>query len=262
MLKKYLAFARAAWGFATEYRAQIVIWMTGSLFMLIMLAVWLRVSEKGAVNGFKAGDFVAYYMVGFVVRNLTAVWASWEMEYQIREGKLSPLLLRPIHPIHNDIASNWPEKMLRILVASPVAVIGFLLTPGASLNLTFWSVPCFLLAVLGAWLITFLTDYLIGLLSFWTTQTSAFIMGFYGVRLTLTGIMAPIAMFPQAMQDVLQWTPFPYMLNFPVGILTKGMPTNNLLLGFAIQWFWVFAFILLVRLVWKFAMRSYSAVGA
>ena len=64
-----------------------------SLLMIIMLVVWLGVSEQGTINGFTRGDFVAYYMIGWVVRTMTAVWSSWEMDYQVRQGTLSPLLL-------------------------------------------------------------------------------------------------------------------------------------------------------------------------
>ncbi len=218
MLRKYAALARAAWALTVEYRAQIIIWMMYSILMVIMLVVWLSISENGAVNGYTSADFVTYFMVGWLVRNLTAVWASWELDFAIREGRLSPMLLRPIHPIHNEIAANWVEKTLRVGIIVPIIVVVLIATPGVQLLLTPLNILAFVVSVMGAWLILFMVDYLIGMLAFWTTQTSAFIIGFESIRLVLTGIIAPLALFPQAVQDALRWMPFPYMLNFSVDI--------------------------------------------
>ena len=263
MLRKYAAFARAAWALTFEYRAQIVIWMMSSFLMVIMLAVWLSVSRNGTVNGFSSADFVAYYLIGWIVRNLTAVWSSWELDRAIREGTLSPQLLRPIHPIHNEIAANWVEKSLRLMVVVPIAVVVLALTPGATLVLTPLSLIAFVLAVAAAWLLVFLSDYLIGMLAFWTSQATAIIEGFYGVRMLLTGIIAPLAMFPQAVQDALKWTPFPYMLSFPVQILTgRATTAEQVVFGFAVQAIWIVVLMIVVSTVWRLAIRSYSAVGA
>jgi len=262
MWKKYLALGKAAWALTIEYRAQIVIWMMSSILMVIMLMVWLSISRDGDVNGYSSADFVTYFMIGWIVRNLTAVWSSWELDFAIREGRLSPMLLRPIHPIHSEIATNWVEKLLRMIIVLPIAVTVLLATPGVRLTLTPLNLFAFVLSVAGAWLIAFMSDYLIGMLAFWTTQTSAFIHGFYGVRLVLSGIIAPIAMFPQAAQDILRWLPFPYMLNFSVDIAMGRTSGEHLLLGFAIQFAWAVLFVAAVWIVWKIAIRSYSAVGA
>jgi ABC-2 type transport system permease protein len=262
MLKKYAALARAGWAITVEYRAQVLIWMMYSILMVIMLVVWLSIAEDGPVNGFTQADFVTYFMIGWLVRNLTAVWASWELDFAIREGRLSPMLLRPIHPIHNEIAGNWVEKSLRLVIVIPIVVIVLIATPNASVVLTPLSIIAFIVSVIGAWLILFFVDYLIGMLAFWTTQTSAFIVAFDSIRIVLTGIIAPLAMFPQGVQDVLRWTPFPYMLNFSVDIAMGRLTPEGMLLGFVVQWAWVAIVIVTMRAVWRLAIRSYSAVGA
>lgn len=262
MWKKYLALCKAAWALTTEYRAQIIIWMMNSILMVIMLMVWLSISRDGTVNGYSSADFVTYFMVGWVVRNLTAVWASWELDLAIREGRLSPMLLRPLHPIHNEVAINWADKVLRMFIVIPIVTVILLATPGVHLDLAPLNLLAFVISVAGAWLIAFLSDYLIGMLAFWTTQTGAFIQGFYGIRLVLSGVIAPIAMFPPVIQDMLRWLPFPYMLNFSADIAMGRMHGEAMLLGFAVQFTWVAFFIAAVWGVWKIAIRSYSAVGA
>ncbi len=262
MWKKYVALGKAAWSLIVEYRVQIIIWMTSSILMVIMLLVWLSISRDGEVSGYSSADFITYFMIGWIVRNLTAVWASWELDFAIREGRLSPMLLRPIHPIHNEIATNWVEKLMRMIIVMPIATVVLLVTPGVRLVLTPLNLLAFVLSVACAWLIVFMADYLIGMLAFWTTQTSAFINGFYGVRLVLSGSIAPIAMFPQTVQEVLRWSPFPYMLNFSVDIAMGRIQGEPMLIGFVIQSAWAVLFVAAVWIVWKIAIRSYSAVGA
>lgn len=262
MLKKYLALLRVSWSLMIEYRAEIFFWMLTSLLMIIMMLVWMSISKDGTVNGFSRADFVTYYMVGMVVRQLTAVWASWEMDYAIREGILSPKLLRPIHPIHNDIAANWGEKAIRMVIVLPIAVLVLLLTPGVRLDLSPLTLLLFILSIGGAWTIMFFLDYLTGMLAFWTTQVTAFILMMEGFRVVFAGILAPIQMFPTWMQTLLQFLPFRYVLSFSIEIVTGRVQGAQLAFGFAMQLFWAIFMVLTVRFVWARAMRSYSAVGA
>ncbi|HEY3291778.1 MAG TPA: ABC-2 family transporter protein, partial [Anaerolineae bacterium] len=169
MIRKYLALIRMAWSLSLEYRAEQILWMLSNLLSIIMLLVWLSISRNGPVGGFNSGDFVAYYMVGLVVRHLTGVWASWELSNDIREGNLSAQLLRPIHPVHRHVTANWSEHFMRLTMLFPLIVIVMLATPDAHLYVTPVSVAAFILSLAGAWLISFLSDYAIGILAFWVS---------------------------------------------------------------------------------------------
>ena len=78
----------------------------------------------------------------------------------------------------------------------------------------------------------------------------------------LSGILAPIQMFPQAVQNVLDWLPFRYMLAFSNEIALGQTQGERLLFGLLVQWAWVAFFFLLSRAMWKLGTRNYSAVGA
>jgi ABC-2 type transport system permease protein len=262
MLKKYKALAHAAWSLSMEYRAEGLVWMMTNMLSIIMLLVWLSISRNGPVNGFSSGDFVAYYMVGLFVRQMTAVWTSWEMDFEIREGQLSPQLLRPIHPIHRHIAANWAEKMMRFATLLPLIVIVFIATPDAHLYVTPVSVLAFIVSAFGAWLIAFLSDYAIGTLAFWTSQATAFTQIVYAMRIVLSGILAPLQMFPLAIQGALDWLPFRYFLAFSNEILLGQTQGERLVFGLVVQWAWVAVFFVAVRILWKLGVRNYSAVGA
>jgi len=73
------------------------------------------VAGSGTTGGYSADQFVAYFLVMMVVDHLTFIWHMWEFEYRIRTGAFSPLLLRPIHPTHNDICENVSYKMIGLV---------------------------------------------------------------------------------------------------------------------------------------------------
>ncbi len=262
MVKKYAALIRACWSLSLEYRGEGLIWMMGNMLSVIMLAVWLSISRNGPVNGFSSADFVAYYMLALLVRQLTAVWSAWTLSMDIREGRLSPQLLRPLHPIHMEIANNWAEKIMRLTIVVPIIVVVFVLVPGARLTLTPITVPAFVLSVAGAWALCFLSDYVTGILTFWTSHALAFTQVWWDLRMVLSGMLVPLQMFPPAVLPVLDWLPFRYMLSFSTEIVLGRVEGAQILSGLLVQFGWVALFWLLVRVLWRLGVRSYSAVGA
>ena len=79
-MKKFLAEFRASWNLIIEYRVMVLIWMLTIVLPLIMLAVWLSIAEKGAVQGYDRSTFISYYLAALVVRNITGMWFIWEMD--------------------------------------------------------------------------------------------------------------------------------------------------------------------------------------
>ena len=262
MLQKYLALLRLNWSLSLEYRAEGFIWLMTNLFNVILMLVWLSISQNGPVNGFTSADFVAYYMVGLVVRQLSAAWSGTELSFAISEGRLSSQLLRPIHPIHHEITANWSEKVLRLTILLPVVVVVLILTPGIRLAFTPATVLAFGISIIGAWAIYFLADYCLGIISFWTTQGIALAQMLVGLKIVLGGILAPIQMFPPAIQAALEWLPFKYMLAFSNDIALGKVTGGQIIFGLAVQFGWVLALWLLMRVLWRLGIRSYGAVGA
>jgi ABC-2 type transport system permease protein len=60
---------------------------------------------------------------------------------------------------------------------------------------------------------------------------------------------------------VLQFSPFPYQLYFPVSIYMGKVTGAELARGFLLQIFWVVAAFGFARLLWNRGIRKYSAVG-
>jgi ABC-2 type transport system permease protein len=71
----------------------------------------------------------------------------------------------------------------------------------------------------------------------------------------------PLDILPPAAFKVLQFTPFPYQVFFPVNVYLERVSGTSLYQGLAIQAVWVLAAYFLARFVWHRGIRKYSAVG-
>ena len=92
---------------------------------VIYLVVWSTVAnaQGGAVGGYTAGEFAAYYIVWTLVRNMNIVFTPYGWEWRIQRGQLSGELLRPIHPLHGDVAYFAGWKFVVILLWLPLALV-------------------------------------------------------------------------------------------------------------------------------------------
>ena len=90
---------------------------------VIYLVVWTTIADQqgGSVQGLTAGYFAAYYIVWTLVRNMNIVFGAPYWEYRIREGELNRDLLRPVLPLHYDIAYFAGWKVVVIVLWMPIA---------------------------------------------------------------------------------------------------------------------------------------------
>jgi ABC-2 type transport system permease protein len=245
------------------YRGAVAIWVLTSIIQpLVFIVVWRTVAGSGSTGGYTAAQFVAYFLLMMVVDHLTFIWHMWEFEYRIRTGSFSPLLLRPVHPIHHDVCENVSYKLVGLMGILPAAV-ALAVVFGADLSGTsFATVLAFLPALLLAMVLRFVVEWCVALSAFWLTKVSAMNAVFFSLFTFLGGQFAPLSVLPGWMQTLAAWTPFPWTLAFPVEVMLGRRTGTELVAGYGVQLVWVAIAVVALRLLWARATRRYSAVGA
>jgi len=246
-----------------QYRAATYFWMIGMLAEpIVYLVVWTTIAEQhgGSVQGITTGEFAAYYIVWTLVRNMNIVFTPYGWEWRIREGQLSAALLRPIHPLHDDIAGFAGWKFVVILMWLPIAAVLWILFDPV-LDPTLLEAGVFSLALWGAYLIRTMFMSTLGMITFWTTRVSAIFELAIAVELLLSGRLVPLPLMPDWAEDVANVLPFKYSFYFPIEALVGDLSTRELLGGLAMQVFWIAVLTALTLFVWRFAVRRYAAVG-
>lgn len=246
---------------AMAYRAELLVWILSTTMPLIMLPLWQAVAETGPVHGYDGDRFVAYFLGAFVVRQLTAVWAAWAINQDIRSGTLALRLLRPIHPFWAYAIDSLAPMPLRLLIALPLASIALLLTDGRWLVHDWASALMLPFALLGAWSISFSANLLIGALGLFLTQSLKLMDAWLAGYFVLSGYLVPLAVFPPFIAWLPDYTPFRYQLSFPVELLTGGIEARDALPLLAAQWTWVLVLSGLTALTWRAGLRRVAVVG-
>jgi ABC-2 type transport system permease protein len=264
LVELYIQQFKTTFAAMLQYRASLVIWtISHVLEPLVYLIVWSTVSKSGggSVGDYTTGEFAAYFIVMMLVNHVTYTWIMYEYEYRIKQGALSFALLKPVHPIHSDIADNVSSKLITLpgmlLVAGGLA---WIFHPSASPTL--WAVAAFIPAIMLAFLVRFLCEWTLALAAFWTTRVNAINQLYFILVLFLSGQIAPLSLFPYPIRVAAYILPFRWMIGFPVELLLGRLTPLDALVGLAAQAAWVILGLALVRMVWRLGVRNYSAVGA
>jgi len=261
-LRRYGALLRTAWLQDLQYRASIVLWLLwGVTEPAVALGIWWTIAADGPVQGYARADFARYFFALMLVNQLTIAWDSWYLDSWIREGELNFRLARPIHPAHEAVAENIAYKartagmilVVWLIVAAAWPAVRLPLDPGG------WALTA--VAVLLAAAMRFFISFATGLLAFWTTRATAIMELHAGIALFLSGRLAPLALLPPAVARVAGFLWFPYMLAFPVDLLTGAVHGGAIAQGFVGQVVWLAVWVGAYRLAWTRGLRKYGAVG-
>jgi ABC-2 type transport system permease protein len=259
----YRALPKAAWATALEYRAQILLWILSFLFPLVMMVVWLAiVDEAGPAAGWDRADFISYYVGAAMVNHLTFAWIVWDWDEDIRTGRLSVKLLKPLDPFHHLLSEQLGWKLFILLVIFPVVAVIAWLFPTISYPLTPGRAAACVLSVVAGFALSMLMGSTFGVLAFWSTQTHNLYSLWIGVGQFLSGWIAPLALFPAGFRQIARLLPFRSTLGFPMGILMGQLTWPEIGFGFAVTGGWILVFLPLYRVLWRLGLRRYEAVGA
>jgi ABC-2 type transport system permease protein len=259
----YATVSRTAVQEQFQYRAANYMYMIGMVVEpVIYLVVWSVVAEAsgGSVGGYTPGGFAAYYIVWMLVRNMNIVFTPYGWEFRIREGQLSGMLVRPIHPLHYDLAYFAGWKVIAVLLWIPIAVVLALLFP-PELTVNLAQVATFFVAIWGAYVIRTLLLFVLGMVTLWTTRVAALFELYFTAELLLSGRLVPLDLMPDWVLSWVDWLPFRSTFGFPIEALVSNLSGPELVRGLVAQLVWIAVGWALAMVVWKRAIRRYSAVG-
>jgi ABC-2 type transport system permease protein len=119
----------------------------------------------------------------------------------------------------------------------------------------------FFFAIWMAYLIRTMTLSLIGMVTFWTTRVSALFELYFAAELILSGRLVPLSLMPVWVQKLAWFFPFRWAFGFPIETLVGHMTLDELIGGLGMQLLWITLGAIAVSLLWKVAIRRFSAVG-
>ena len=247
------------YAYMLEYRAELLLWVLSGALPFILMGVWMQAAQTGEF-GLNSIDFARYFLAAFIVRQTNVVWVIWDFEKQVVQGTLSNRLLQPLDPVWHHFASHVSERFARLPFVFGLTLLFFALYPQS-----FWLPSAgrfllFLLVVAFAFCMRFLIQYTFALFAFWIERASAIEQFWFLIYLFLSGLVAPLEVFPAPVREVVLWTPFPYLIHFPASILI-GSPVD-VGRGLLVMLGWSALFFVWNRWLWQQGLKQYSGMGA
>jgi ABC-2 type transport system permease protein len=248
---------------AMSGRADVFLYVISSMASpMVMLAIWFAVNASGGHLPLSSQVMVNYYIYLFVIELWNSAWHTPFISANIRYGRLTPYLLKPMSYFSYQLGGNIGEKVMKTTYLFPIILILGILLKVQIPQLDVFGWGMFILSWILSAIMMFCMSCIIGVTTFWLDESSSFDNAFDLFYFVFSGRTFPLVMLPFVMQGAAQILPFRYMLSLPVEIVSGLLSTTEMLKGLAIQGFWVVFFLLALKLLWQIGVRKYSAVGA
>lgn len=210
-LQKYTAIFKLSFLHSfRNYKALIGLSVFLMTCLIIYAHLWKIAAAKKGVVSFNPEQLLWY--IAFNEWVLISIPDTQEdMEEDLRSGRLAYLLPRPISYLGATFSEALGTLSVNLLVLGSVTFIFTWWQVGA---LPFQPVGLLVAIILGflAGLLAVIFQMLIGLSAFWLQEVSPFFWIWEKLLFVLGGLMLPLTVYPQWMQTLAYYTPFPAIL--------------------------------------------------
>lgn len=238
------------------YKANIVLGQLRNILQIFLIFfLWDAVftSRNGEIFGYNKAKILTYIFGILIIRSVVLSSKSVEAAGEISRGAFSSYLLKPFSFFKYWIIRDLSNKTLNIFFAIiEFLLLFYILKPPFFLQTHLITLLSFLLALLIALIIYFCLIFIASAVPFWSPDAS------WGAQFLLTAIFVeflsgavfPIDVLPSTFQFLLNLTPFPYLLYFPLQVYLGNIVGFDLVRGFLISGFWVLVLWTIMKYVW------------
>lgn len=214
------------------------------------------------MQGYSYPDMVAYYLLVMLARAFSSMpGLATGIAQSVVNGSVRKYLIQPVDMLEHLFWHRVAHKLVYYVIAgAPFALVFWLCRawlPG-------WPAPAvtaaWVASLIMAFLIGFLIEALIGLISFWFLEISSLIFIYMMLNYFLSGHMIPLEWLTPWLPWV-NWLPFRYLAYFPAAILLGKVPVERLWVELSIQAGWIVLLLLLNRMAFRLGVRRYGAFG-
>jgi ABC-2 type transport system permease protein len=258
----FLAIARMAFFQQAFYRFELVFnALRAVVFVVVISAVWRAVYQsRPALAGFSLDQLVFYTCTAALLVLLFEVNVEREIGDRLRSGNLALQLLKPV----NYFLYGFAEGAGTLAYTAAFSVLPTFLV--LALLLDFPPVDRAALAAAAVMVglgfaLFFAFCHITALTTFFTVE----VWGVEYMRMVLVRFLAggivPLALFPEALQRIVLWLPFPYMIYYPTLALTGALEPTLLPRVLGLQIGWLAALLAVNALYWKAIVRRVTIHG-
>lgn len=229
--------------------------------MTILVFFWRAAyAETASLGGLVLQQTLTYILLAQVFEGLVDQDLIWEFGYQLREGGIIHLLLRPVNYQASYYAQALAGLAMRLVLNLPTALIATL-----AFGLQWPTDPAawgaFALAALLGFTALFFFHWCLACLTFYTTEVWGLGILIFGLTRFLSGGLMPLAIMPDWLRGLVLAIPFAQSLAVPLNLLTGITPLSEAPAVWLSQLAWVVGLGVLSHFIFRIAVRKVTVQG-
>lgn len=256
-LKKYLSIMGISIKASSAYKIKLFFYaLTGITQFISYYYLWSSLYKGNeAYNGFTGQTILTYFVISFLIQSFLPRWITMEIGWGVKRGEIINVFLRPVGFRTYYLLYAFGDVIFTLIfMGLPIIIIA--LFSGAV-------VPCadvfmFTVSIIFSYGIAFSLFYLVGLVSFITTNIWGIFLTFDLVNLFLSGALLPIRFMPEWLVVIIKMLPFRYIVDFPISIWLTGKANAYEIL---IQGLWFILLSVFTKVIYRRAISKLDIFG-
>ena len=271
-LKKFISiykpFTRAGVQSSMEYRASFMFFALGeSLYCFVMYFIWKAVfmsSGNPTFMGFNMTDMTVYVFLSNIVGFLTATDSTDNLADEIHDGSIIMRMIKPVNVDYSLLAFEIGNKVMIITciflpVMLGVEVYRYVVIGHIAFDIVNFLI--FTLSVILSYLLAFYLNLIFGYLAFFLMNIWGFTILKSSIIKFFSGALIPLAFFPGIVRTVFEQLPFASLVYVPTMIYMGKYTSAEIWFVLAKQVIWLFVFVFISRMIWKWAQQRLAVQG-
>lgn len=249
------------------YRADFWANFFGTTFFSLIIAYFLWSSiftftQSEVMSGYTMDNMIFYYLVAPLIFRIQQGQGIGFISREIYDGSLNKYLLYPTNIYKMKEATYFAHSLFFFIQFLIVLVLyNFFFYNSEIFQFSFLNLGLFFISVTLAAVLFFYLFTICEFMAFWFDNIWSLGVIIRFSTSFLGGALIPLVFFPDWAQNILQYTPFPYLIDFPYQVLVGKVTTFDIFQKSSITLCWLLFFKYISRFIWKKGQYKYTGVG-
>jgi ABC-2 type transport system permease protein len=248
------------------YRAAMLAGLVTNLFFgLLRASVLLALAGngQGVIDnaGFDQQNIITYTALTQAVIAFLSVFGSNDLMQTVYRGEIANDLLKPLSLFQFWLAQDLGRALATLLMRGVTILLIYRLFYPITVpqSLTQWLLM--MLSFAFAFIISFGFRFLVNLMAFWSPDARGIGRLAFALSMFASGFLMPLAFFPPVLQQILAFTPFPAMINTPMGIYMGTISGPAIQTQLLLQAFWAVTLVVVAQIVLRQGSKRLVILG-
>ena len=264
---KYLQVFKISFQQEFAYRLNFIMWRVRNVIQIfVVFFLWDTVfSTQGRQLFGYDRDKILTYVFGLIfIKAFVLSSRVQDVAGDIARGEIINYLLKPVNYFKYWLTRDISSKALNLVFAvGEFSLLYLILRPPFYFQYNPFLIILFLISIILAIFTYYILLFIVNAIPFWAPE-----MGWGGHFLVtvimvefLSGALFPLDILPASLQNVLSFTPFPYLIYFPLQVYLGKITGFLLFKGIFISTIWIFILWFFMNWIWKKGFKVYQAYG-